>query len=42
MPKTDFEMRGNLTKKEPGIQKKWQDMDLYGKMLEKRKDAKPF
>ncbi len=42
MPQTEFEMRGNLTKKEPGIQKKWQDMDLYGKMLEKRKDAKPF
>ena len=42
MPQTEFEMRGNLTKKEPGIQKHWQDIDLYGKMLEKRKDAKPF
>ena len=42
MPQTEFEMRGNLTKKEPGIQKNWQDIDLYGKMLEKRKDAKPF
>ena len=42
MPQTEFEMRGNLTKKEPGIQKQWQDIDLYGKMLEKRKDAKPF
>lgn len=42
MPKTKFEMRGNLPKKEPGIQQRWQDIDLYGKMLEKRKDAKPF
>ena len=42
MPQTEFEMRGNLTKKEPGIQKHWQDIDLYGKMLEKRKDANPF
>lgn len=42
MPKTAFEMRGNLVKKEPKFQKRWQDIDLYGKMLEKRKDAKPF
>ena len=42
MPKTDFEMRGKLVKKEPKIQKRWQDIDLYGKMLEKRKDAQPF
>ncbi|MDY3034716.1 MAG: isoleucine--tRNA ligase [Absicoccus sp.] len=42
MPKTDFEMRGNLVKKEPKFQKRWQDIDLYGKMLEKRKDAQPF
>lgn len=42
MPKTGFEMRGNLVKKEPGIQQRWQDMHLYEKMLEARKDAKPF
>ena len=24
MPRTDFEMRGNLAKKEPGIQAKWE------------------
>ena len=42
MPKTGFEMRGNLAKKEPGIQKKWLDMHLYEKMLEQRKDAEPF
>ena len=42
MPKTAFEMRGNLPKKEPKIQQRWQDEHLYEKMLAKRKDAKPF
>lgn len=42
MPKTAFEMRGNLPKKEPGIQQEWQEKHLYEKMLEQRKDAKPF
>lgn len=42
MPKTGFEMRGNLPKKEPGIQKAWQDNQLFEKMLEQREDAKPF
>jgi isoleucyl-tRNA synthetase len=42
MPKTAFEMRGNLTKKEPGFQKRWQDEHLYEKMLARRQDAKPF
>lgn len=42
MPKTAFEMRGNLPKKEPKFQKRWQEEDLYHKMLAKREDAKPF
>ena len=42
MPKTAFEMRGNLPKKEPKIQQRWQEEHLYEKMLAKRKDAKPF
>lgn len=42
MPKTAFEMRGNLAKKEPNFQKRWQDMELYEKMLAKRDGAKPF
>ncbi len=42
MPKTAFEMRGNLTKKEPGFQKRWQDEKLYKKMLERRKGAESF
>ncbi|MDO4940275.1 MAG: isoleucine--tRNA ligase [Erysipelotrichaceae bacterium] len=42
MPKTGFEMRGNLPNKEPGILKTWQDDDYYQKILEKNKDHKPF
>jgi isoleucyl-tRNA synthetase len=30
-PKTGFEMRGNLTQKEPVMIKKWQDEKLYEK-----------
>ncbi len=29
MPKTDFEMRGNLARKEPLLVKKWEEIDLY-------------
>jgi isoleucyl-tRNA synthetase len=32
MPKTTFEMRGNLTQKEPVFLKRWDDMKLYEKM----------
>lgn len=42
MPKTAFEMRGNLTKKEPKYQKRWQDEHLYEAMLEKREGCEPF
>ena len=42
MPKTAFEMRGNLPKKEPKFQKRWKDEDLYGKMQERRVGAEPW
>ena len=42
MPKTDFEMRGNLANKEPGILEKWEKDDHYHKILEKNKGNKPF
>ncbi len=42
MPKTAFEMRGNLPKKEPGIQEKWKTQNLYQQMLAKREDAPSF
>jgi len=35
MPKTDFPMRGGLPNKEPQIQEKWNEQDLYHKILEK-------
>lgn len=42
MPKTSFEMRGNLAKKEPGIQQYWQDEHLYEKMLDKREGCESY
>ncbi|WP_251213312.1 isoleucine--tRNA ligase [Adlercreutzia murintestinalis] len=42
LPSTDFPMRGNLPSREPERLAKWQEMDLYRKVLEKNKDGKPF
>ncbi|MDY0278360.1 MAG: isoleucine--tRNA ligase [Acholeplasma sp.] len=42
MPKTDFAMRGNLGVREEEFQKKWTEMKLYEKVLEKNKDNTPF
>jgi len=42
MPKTEFEMRGNLPNKEPLLVTKWQEIDLYTLMNLNRKDAKEF
>ena len=33
MPKTDFEMRGNLAKKEPNILRKWEENNHYQAIL---------
>ena len=35
MPKTDFEMRGNLPTKEPNIEKFWNENDIYQKIPRK-------
>ena len=35
MPKTKFPMRGNPPNKEPEFLKRWEEMDLYRKVLEK-------
>lgn len=35
MPKTAFPMRGNLPNKEPEFLKRWDEMDLYRKILKK-------
>ncbi|MFY0780244.1 isoleucine--tRNA ligase [Peribacillus simplex] len=34
MPKTEFPMRGNLPKREPEIQEKWKEMNIYKKVQE--------
>lgn len=41
MPKTDFPMRGNLPNREPDIQAKWEEMDIYKKVQE-RTAGRPF
>ena len=42
MPKTNFEMRGNLNVKEPVLVQKWQEEHLYEEMLKNREGNKPF
>ena len=42
LPKTDFAMRANLPENEPKRLAKWEEADLYWKVLEKNKDGEPF
>ena len=42
MPKTPFEMRGNLNVKEPNFLKKWKEMNLYNAMMEKNANKPHF
>ena len=42
MPRTDFEMRGNLNQKEPVLVAKWKEEKLYEQMLEARKGNKEY
>ncbi|ERJ13614.1 isoleucine--tRNA ligase [Haloplasma contractile] len=42
MPKTDFKMRGNLGNREPELQKHWEEMDLYHKIIEKNNDKPTY
>ena len=41
MPKTDFPMRGNLPNREPQIEQKWYDENVYQRVLDKNKDKTP-
>ncbi|MDM5226296.1 isoleucine--tRNA ligase [Cytobacillus sp. NJ13] len=41
MPKTEFPMRGNLPKREPEIQAKWEEMNIYEKVQE-RTNGRPM
>jgi len=42
LPKTDFSMRAGLPAKEPQILKVWEDIGLYKKLREQRKNSEPF
>jgi isoleucyl-tRNA synthetase len=42
LPKTEFPMKGNLPTKEPLIQKKWEDENLYKSLLNLNKNSKKF
>ena len=42
MPKSNFEMRGNLAIKEPNFIKRWEDNNLYEACLLNRKEAKSY
>jgi isoleucyl-tRNA synthetase len=42
LPQTDFPMRGNLPQREPEIQKRWEEMDLYKTVQAKQKGKTKF
>lgn len=42
MPQTDFPMRGNLPKREPEMQKHWEETDIYKKVQERTKGRPKF
>ncbi|HZG16721.1 MAG TPA: isoleucine--tRNA ligase [Candidatus Bathyarchaeia archaeon] len=42
LPKTDFPMRGNLPSREPEIQAKWEELDIYKKVQERTKGRPTF
>ena len=42
LPKTDFPMKADLPKREPGILERWEREKIFTKILENRKDAPNF
>ena len=40
MPETEFPMRGNLPNKEPKMQEKWDEENIYGQ-VQKRTEERP-
>ena len=42
MGSTSFEMRGNLANKEPKIQEKWKNIDLYNKVIKKNEGKREY
>src|SRR5208337_1357145 len=39
LPRTDFPMKANLPKREPEMLRHWDETNLYGRLMEARKDA---
>ena len=42
LPRTAFPMRANLSRREPELLERWDEIDLYGKVRAARKGRKPF
>jgi len=42
LPVTDFPMKAGLAQKEPAILARWEEMDLYGQLRERRKGRERF
>ncbi len=42
LPKTSFKMKANLVQREPEFLKRWEQMEIYRRLLEERKDAPLF
>ena len=42
LPKTDFPMRAGLPKREPGMLKRWEELDIYNEMLKKNEGHPRF
>src|SRR5262252_4305602 len=42
LPRTDFPMKANLAQREPEMLKRWADIDLYAKLLERRRGRPRF
>ncbi len=42
LPQTDFPMRANLAKREPGFLQMWREMDLYGKLMSQAEESPLF
>ena len=42
MPKTDFEMRGKLPTKEPAYVERWQNANMYEKVIKQNEGKEHF
>ncbi|MCK4336828.1 MAG: hypothetical protein KAX11_02720, partial [Candidatus Aminicenantes bacterium] len=42
LPQTSFSMKAKLAQKEPEIIKKWENINLYDKIQNRREGNKPF